>query len=77
MAVGALADVDLADREFFGVGVLDGVFDLADDDEVGVDAFLLDAFDFDAGEGQEVGELRGCVVAEVEMRLKPGEGNLH
>ena len=77
LAVGALADVDLADGEFFGVGVLDGVFDLADDDEVGVNAFLLDAFDFDAGEGEEVGELRGCVVAEVEMRLKPGEGNLH
>ena len=77
LAVGALADVDLADGEFFGVGVLDGVFDLTDDDEVGVDAFLLDAFDFDAGEGEEVGELGDCVVAEVDVGGEPGEGDLH
>ncbi len=77
LAVGALADIDLADGEFFGVGVLDGVFDLTDDDEVGVDAFLLDAFDFDAGEGEEVGELGDCVVAEVDVGGEPGEGDLH
>jgi hypothetical protein len=38
---------------------------------------LLDAFDLDTGEGEEVRELRDGVAAEVEMGAEPGEGDLH
>lgn len=73
----ALADIDLADREFFRVWMLDGLGDLADDDEVGVDAFLLNAFHFDASEGEQIGELGEGQVGEVDVGGEPGEGDFH
>ena len=68
----ALTDIDLADREFFGVGMLNGFRDLANDDEVGVDALLLNAFDFDAREGEQIGELGDGEVGEIDVGGEPG-----
>ena len=67
----------MADAEFVGVRVLLEGLDLCDDDFVGGDAAFFDAFDFDAGEGEEIGELSGGVGTQVEMGAEPGEGGLH
>lgn len=48
------ACVDLGDFEAVGVGMLNCFFDLGDNDLVTLDAHLFEAFDFDAGEGEEV-----------------------
>ena len=77
LARAAAAVIDLADAEFVGIWVLLKGLDLSDDDLVGSDALLLNAFHLDAREGQEVGELRRGVSAEVEMGLEPVEGDLH
>lgn len=77
LARAAAAVIDLADAEFVSIRVLLEGLDLSDDDLVGSDALLLNAFHLDASEGQEVGELRRGVSAEVEMGLEPVEGDLH
>jgi hypothetical protein len=56
--------------------LLEGL-DLSDDDLVRRDALLLNAFHLDTREGQEVGELRRGVRAEVEMGGEPVKGDLH
>jgi hypothetical protein len=77
LARAAAAVIDLADAKFVGIRVLLEGLDLRDDDLVRSDALLLDAFHFNACEGQKVGELRRGVAAEVEMGLEPVEGDLH
>ena len=57
--------------------MLDGFEDLTDHDFIGIDSYFVDAFHFDACEGQEVGELRSGASTEVEMSAEPGEGNFH
>jgi hypothetical protein len=77
LACGAAAVIDLADAEFVGIWMLLEGLNLRDDDFVGGDAAFFDAFDFDTGEGEEIGELSGGVGTQVEMGAEPGEGGLH
>ena len=74
---GAAAIVDLADAEFIGIRMLHKGVDLSHDDLVGGHAAFFDALDLDTGEGEEIGELRNGVAAEIEMSAEPGEGDLH
>jgi hypothetical protein len=53
--------------------MLHGFRDLADDDEVSVNALLLNAFDFNAGKGEQVGELGDGQVGEIDVGGEPGE----
>ena len=65
LAGGAGAIVDLTKAEAVGVRVGDKGEHFTDDQKIGADAALGDAFDFDAGKGEEVGELGGGVGGEV------------
>jgi len=73
----AAAVIDLADAEFVGVRVLHEGLNLRNDDFVRGDTLFLNAFDFDTRKGEEIGELRDGVGAQVEMGVEPGEGDLH
>ena len=51
---GSFTRVDLGDFKAIGIGMLNGFLDLGHDDLIALDAHFLEAFDFDAGEGEEV-----------------------
>ncbi|MFT6181402.1 MAG: hypothetical protein ACJAQT_002126 [Akkermansiaceae bacterium] len=77
LAEGALARVDLGDFEAVGVGVLNGFFDLGDDNLVALDTHFLEAFDFDPGEGEEVADFIEGAGAEIEAFFEPVERDVH
>ena len=68
--------VHLTNAEFVGIRVLLKGVDLSHDDFVCGDTAFFDAFHFNAGEGEEIGELGDGVGTEVEMGAEPGERDL-
>src|SRR5690625_314442 len=62
---------DGAHAQTVGIWVWLYVIDTSDDDAVEVGSEVLDAFDFEAGEGQCVGELLWCESVEVDEILEP------
>ena len=77
LARGAGTVIDFADAELVGIRMLLERLNLRDDDFVGGNTAFLDPFNFDTGEGEEIGELRNGVGAQIEMGAEPGEGDLH
>ena len=74
---GAFARIDLGDFEAVGIGVLNSFFDFGNDDLIAFNAYLLEAFDFDSGEGEEVANFIERAGAEIEAFFEPVERNVH
>ena len=77
LTVCAGAIIDLADAEAVCIWVLNELNNLANHHTIRGDACFFDAFNLDAGKGQQVRELCGAAVAEVEVGIEPGEGGFH
>ena len=69
--------IDLRDFESIRVRVLNRFLDLGDNNFLGRNAFGDDAFNLDASEGEEVGNLGDGFSGEVEVCGEPVKGDVH
>ena len=70
------AGIDLADIQTIGIGVLDDFKHLRDDNVVELGRDRLQAFDFKAGHGQQMGKLLARQLG-VDKGTQPGFGEFH
>ena len=73
----AFAGIDLGHLQLVGIRVLHGFHDLRDHDLVRGHAFHLDAFHFDASEGQKLVQFIRRLALEIHMGRKPVQRNIH
>ncbi len=72
----ARAIIHAADTEAIGIRVLHGFEDLRDHDLIDGRAARLEAFDFHAGHGEQVGEFGG-IAGKIHVFAEPVEGDFH